>query len=167
MQQIADEIFLDLQIAPVNIRHPRQRVHVLNHFAFGIVDDFAVPVFEGESGNGGEVAAFGHFLAGEIEFLAADPVNGGRRFQRFRGQHHGVRADEADFGARLLRLDGLGHFAVVFQRRRGGVDDDVVEIFGDGEAFREVNAVRRAVEQARIGRERGGLGQPRWDTKSS
>ena len=49
MQQIADEILFNLQIAPIHIRHPRQRVHVLNHFALGIVDDFAVPVLEGQA----------------------------------------------------------------------------------------------------------------------
>ena len=47
-------------------------------------------------------AAFGDFLAGEIKFLAAHPVDRRRRLQRFRRQHHRVRADETDFGAGLL-----------------------------------------------------------------
>ena len=64
-----------------------------------------------------------------------------------------MRADETDFGVRPLRLDGLGHFAIVLQRRRGGVDDDVVEILRNGEAFREINIMGRAVQQ------------PRWDYK--
>ena len=102
------------------------------------------PVLEREAGDGGQVAAFGDFLAGEIEFLAAHPIDGVRRFQRFRGQHHGMGADEPDGGLWPLRLDGFGDFAVIFERRRGGVDDDVVELFGDGEAFREVNVMRGA-----------------------
>ena len=136
MQQVADEIFFDLQIAFIDVRHPRQRVHVRNHFALGIVFDFAVLVLVGQAGDGRKVAVFGDFLAGEIKFLAAHPVNRGRRLERFRRQHHRVRADEADFRVGLLRLDGLGHLAIVFQRRRGGVDDDVIEILRDGEAFR-------------------------------
>ncbi len=95
-----------------------------------------------------KLAAFGDFLAGEIKFLAADPVNRRRRLERFGRQHHRVRADETDFRVRLLRLDGFGDLAIVFQRRRGGVDDDVVEILRDGEALGQVNVVRRAVEQA-------------------
>ena len=42
MQQIADEILLDLQIALVGIHHPRQHIHVRDQFAFAVVDDFAL-----------------------------------------------------------------------------------------------------------------------------
>ena len=161
MQQVADEILFDLQVALIDIRHPRQRVHVLNHLALGVVFDFPVAVFVRQTGDGGKVAAFGDFLAGEIEFLAPNPVNRRRGLERFRRQHHRMRADEADFRVGLLRLDGLGDLAIIFQRRRGGVDDDVIEIYRDGETFREVNIVRRAVEQPGIWRERGWLREPR------
>ena len=160
MQQIADEIFFNLQIAFIDVRDPRERVHVLDHFALGIVDDLAVLVFVGKPGDAREVAVFGDFLAGEIKFLAAHPVNRRRRLQRFRWQHHRMRTDETDLRVRLLRLDGLGHLAVVFQRRRGGVDDDVIEILRDGEGFRHADVVRRAVEQLGVWHERGGLREP-------
>ena len=101
-----------------------------------------------------------NFLAGVVKFLAADPVNRRRRLERFRGQHGGVRADEADFRVRLLRLDRLGHLAIVFQRRRARVDDDVIKFLGDGQAFVLLDVVRRAVEQFAAGHERGGLREP-------
>src|SRR5437660_1721481 len=52
-----------------------KRVHVLNHLAFGVVNDFALRVPEGEPVDGFERAAFGDFFAGEIKFLAANPIN--------------------------------------------------------------------------------------------
>jgi len=160
MLQVADEIFFDLQVALVDVRHPRQLVHVRDHLALGVVLDLAVLVPVGKPGDAGKLAALGDFLAGVVKFLAADPVDGLGRFQGLGGQHHGVRADEADLGAGLLLLDGLGHLAIVLQRRRGGVDDDVVVILGDGQALRHTDVQRGAVQQARIGRERGGLRQP-------
>jgi hypothetical protein len=71
-----------------------------------------------------------------------------------------VRADETDFRVRLLRLDRLGDLAIVFQRRRGGVDDDVIKILCDGEAFFQINVVRRAIQQFGIRHERGRLREP-------
>ena len=103
---------------------------------------------------------FGDFLAGVIKFLAADPVNGRRGLERFGRQHGGVRPDKTDFRVRLLLFDGLGHPAIVLQRRRAGVDDDVVEVLGHAEAFLLADVVRRAIEQFGTRRERGRLRQP-------
>ena len=52
MQQVADEILFDLEVALVNVRHPRERVHVLDHLALGVVFDFAVLVLVGKPGDG-------------------------------------------------------------------------------------------------------------------
>ena len=71
---------------------------------------------------------FGDFLAGEIEFLAAHPIDGARGFQGFGRQHRGVSADESNLGLRPILFDGLGYLAIVFQRRGGGMDDDMIEI---------------------------------------
>src|SRR5450432_593808 len=84
-----------------------------------------------------------------------------RPTQSIAGDAFNVSVDKTDFRVGLLRFDRLGHLAIVFQRRRGGVDDDVIEIFRDGETLGEVNVVRRAVEQFGIRRERGGLREPR------
>ena len=97
MEQIADEILFDLQVALVDVGHPRKRIHVLDHLALGVVFDPAVLVLVGKPSDGREVAAFGDFLAGEIKFLAANPINRPGRLQRFGGQYHRVRPDEADF----------------------------------------------------------------------
>ncbi len=102
MQQITDEILFDLQIALVSVHHPRQDVHVGDHFALAIVDDFALGIAIGQAVNLRQRPPFGHFLAGEIEFLAPDPINGRGSLQRFGRQDRRVRADKTDFRAGLL-----------------------------------------------------------------
>jgi hypothetical protein len=71
-----------------------------------------------------------------------------------------MSADESNFRARLLILDGFGHLAIVLQRRRGGVDDDVIVILRDLEALLDTDVVRRAIEQFCAGDERSGLREP-------
>ncbi len=58
--------------------------------------NLAVLVAIAETGDRIERASFRHFLAGEIKFLAPDPIDGRRRLQRFRRQHRRVRADKTD-----------------------------------------------------------------------
>jgi hypothetical protein len=69
-------------------------------------------------------------------------------------------ADEADLGGGFLLLDGLGDLAIVFQRRGGGVDDDVIELARLFQALLDADVVRRAIEQLAVGHQRGRLGQP-------
>ena len=71
-----------------------------------------------------------------------------------------MSANEADLRFGALRLDRFGDFAVVLQRRRGRVDDDVVKAFGPFETLFDVDVVRRAIEQRAVGRERGWLREP-------
>jgi len=101
----------------------------------------------------------------EIEFLAANPVNCGRRLQGFSRQHHRVRADKADLGRGSLGLDGLGHLAIVFQRRRGGVDDDVIEFLGNGERFHHADVVCGQSSSREFGVSAAGCAS-QWDTNS-
>ena len=49
MEQVADEILFNLQIAFVGVHHPRQDVHVGDHFAFAIVNDFALGIAIGKA----------------------------------------------------------------------------------------------------------------------
>ena len=161
MLQVAVEIIFNLHVALVNVGHPRQRVHVVNQIALGVVDDFAILVLVRQTDDGRKLTAFRHFLAGVIKFLAPDPVDRPRRLQGFLRQHHRVRANEADFGFGLLLLDGLGHLAIVFERGRGRVDNDVIEILCLGQTLGHTDVVGRAVHQLGIGRQRGGLRQPR------
>ncbi len=114
------------QVALVGVDHPREHVHVRNHLALFVVDDFAIGIAIGKSIDFVERAAFGNFFAGEIKFFAADPIDGCRRLQRLGRKHRGVCADETDFDFGVLLLDRFGDFAIVLQRRRRGVDDDVI-----------------------------------------
>ena len=56
-------------------------------------------------------------------------------------------ADEADDGLGPVPLDGFSDLAIVLQRRRAGMDDDVVVIPGLCEAPLDINVERRAVQQ--------------------
>src|SRR3954468_9835935 len=71
-----------------------------------------------------------------------------------------MRADETNGRVRLLGFDGLGHFGVVLQRRRRGVNDDVIVALRLGETCLDVDIVRRAIHQLAIGNERSGLREP-------
>ena len=118
MEQVADKILLDLQVALIDVGHPRQRVHVGNHLALGVVLDLAFFVAIAQADNRVERTALGDFLAGEIELLAPDPVNGLGCLQGLSRQHRRVGADEADDGLGAVLLDGLGDFAIVLQGGR-------------------------------------------------
>ena len=76
MEQVADEILLDLQVALIDIGHPGQRIHVADHLALRVMLDLAFLVAIAKAGNGFERTALSHFFAGEIELLAPDPING-------------------------------------------------------------------------------------------
>ena len=54
MQQVADEILLDLEVALVHVRHPGQHVHVGDQLALGVVFDLAVLVAVAQAGDGGK-----------------------------------------------------------------------------------------------------------------
>ena len=71
-----------------------------------------------------------------------------------------MRADKTDLCRWPLGFDRLGHFAVVFHRRRGGIDDDVVEIFRNAEAFLDTDVMRRAIKELCARHQRGRLRQP-------
>ena len=160
VQQIADEILLNLQIPLVRIDHPRQNVHVGDHFALAVVDDLPVGTAIRKAVDLRERPAFGDFFACEIKFLAPNPVNGRRGLERFSGQHRGVRADKPDGRGRVLLFDRLGHFAIVPQRRGGSVDDDVLEPARDFQTLLDSDVVGRAIEQLAIRHQGGRLGQP-------
>ena len=128
--------------------------------ALRVVPDLAVLVAVGKPGDRSQRPSFGDFLAGVIEFLAPDPVDGRGSFERFRRQHRGVGADKADPGFRPLLFDGFRHLAVVLQGGRGGVNDDVVVIPGSAQALPDADAVRGAIQQLGAGDQRGRLRQP-------
>jgi len=117
MEEVADVVFFDLQVAFIDIRHPRQGVHVRDDFAFGIMPDPPLAVAVAQAGNGLQRAPLGDFQTGVIEFLPPNPVNGRGRLEGFSRQDRRVRADEADFGFRPVPFDGFGNLAIVFQRR--------------------------------------------------
>ena len=95
MQQIADRVVLDNEVALVHVHHERQRVHILEHWTVRRVPDRAVRL-EAEPEDSIEPAALGHFLDREVELVPRDEVDRRGRRQRPLGIHRDVRADESD-----------------------------------------------------------------------
>ena len=54
-------------------------------------------------------SAFGELFAGVVELVAADEVDDRVVAQRLLRQHGDVRADKADLGVGILRLDASAH----------------------------------------------------------
>src|SRR5689334_10195671 len=78
-----------------------------------------------------------------------------------------MSADKTDGGVRALGFNSLSDFAVVLQRRRGGMDDDVIVVFGLGKTGLDVDIVGRAIHQLAVWNERGGLREPGWIPKGA
>ena len=74
--EIAAEIFLDVEIALIDRRHERQRVHVFEDLAIGVVDDDAVGDCDRRGLRSCPVASVGDLLDGEVELVAGDEVDG-------------------------------------------------------------------------------------------
>ena len=166
VHQVADEVLLDLQIPLVDIGHPGQRVHVVDEIPLRVVDDLAF-LAETQTRNGFHRAVFTDLLAGEVELLATHPINRRGRLERLGRQDSRVRPNESDLRVRALSLDGLGHLAVVLQRRRGRIDDDVAEVLGDAQGLLHADVMGRTVEQSGIRHQGGRLGQPSWVPEGS
>ena len=116
MQQIANRVVLDDEVALVNVHHERQRVHILEHGTVRRVSDRAVRL-EAEPEDGIEPAALSDFLDREVELVPRDEVDRRGRRQRPFGIHCDVRADESDPQRRVLRLQRRRHTHVVSKRR--------------------------------------------------
>ena len=58
MLEIAAEIILDDEVALIDRRHERQRIHVLEHRAIGVVDDDAIGVAIGKADDLAPVPSF-------------------------------------------------------------------------------------------------------------
>ncbi len=158
--QVADEVVVDLQVALVDRRHEGQLVHVLDHRALPVVFERAVRQAVGQAQDVLERLARGHVLAGVVELLAADEVDGLARAQRAARIDRGLGADHADHHIRLALLQFLGELGVGGERGRAGVDDDQFIVSGDIQRLLHGQAVGRCVEHPAARHQRGGLRQP-------
>jgi hypothetical protein len=76
MEQVADVVVLNREVAFVSIYDPRQNVDVRYQLALGIVDYPAVLPMR-EPLDLGQGASLRNLFAGEIELAPTDPVDGG------------------------------------------------------------------------------------------
>ena len=76
MQQIADEVLLDGEIAPIDVDDVRQRVHVLEDRPLRRVVDAAV-LTEAEPEDAPQRPTLGDFLDREVELVARHEVDRG------------------------------------------------------------------------------------------
>jgi hypothetical protein len=120
VEQVADEVALDLEIAVIDVHHERQRVHVLERRPVWRAPERAVhPI--GEPGHVGQRPALGHFLDRDVELGAADEVDRRRGGQRALPLDGHVGAHQAHAQPRVGGLQRLGHPQVGGEGRRAGV----------------------------------------------
>ena len=114
----------------------------------------------GQPGDGGEVAALGDLLDGEIELVARDEIDRRGRFQALLRLDRDLGADHADLEAGLARLERLRRPHIGGKGGRGGVQHDEVAVDRFGRDVLEFQPVRRRVDQFRPFDQRGRLGEP-------
>ena len=81
MLQIAAEISVNIQVALVDRRDEGQVVHVFQDRPVRRVLDLAVGVAEGEAEDRLPIPPVGHFLDGEVEFIARGEIDDRRGFE--------------------------------------------------------------------------------------
>ena len=160
MQQIADEIILDAQVALVDLGDERQLVHVLEDRAILVVHDPAGVVAIRNAIDRGPVASLGNFLDGEVELVARHEVDRRALAQAFVRLHRHLGADEADLQRRVGLLQRRRHLHVGGERRRRGVDDAQLVIARLRGHRVQPDARRRGVDQLAAGHQCRGLRQP-------
>ena len=121
MEQVADEVLLDHEVALIHVHHEGQGVHVLEGRALGRPPE-AIAVAVAEPAHRAERAALRDLLDGEVEVRPRHELDGrGRRQRRF-PMHGHVRAHEADAQARVRRPHGFRHAEVAGEGRRARVE---------------------------------------------
>src|SRR5438309_364744 len=121
MQQVADEVLLDHEVAVVDVHDERQRVHVLERRALRRALEVSVHTIA-EPGHRRQRPPLRDLLDREVELVAGDELDRGRGAQRALALDGHVGADETDPQPRILALERLGDADVVGERRRAGVE---------------------------------------------
>jgi len=161
MLEIADEIILDPEVALVDRRHERQRVHILQNRPRLVVNDASIGISIRQAGNPIPVAALGDLLDREIEFVARDEVDGSRRAQASRRIDGDLGADQAGLQAGVdgfQRLDGLD---VGRKRRRRRMQHGEIEVECSRGDVGELQAMRGSIDQCAAFDQCGRLREPR------
>ena len=154
-------VLLVVEVARVDVGGERQRVELLGgerrrlvvlHVGAVAEEADAVDVLERPS--------LGDRDHRQVELLARDVVDHAGVAQRLLGSRRHVAADEADHGVRLGVLQRLRGADVGAERRRAGVDDDVVVVAGDLHHVLDGQVLGRRVEQPRARQHAGRVREP-------
>ena len=158
--QIADEVVLDLQVALIDRRHPRQAVHVVQDRPVRVVDDRALGVAVGETVDRGPGLVLGHVQTREIELVAGDEVDHRRLLHRALRVDGDLGPDQADLQRRVLGFQRLGALHVGGEGGDRGVHHHQVEVVRLRQHLGEGGAVRRGVDQLAVLDQGRGLSEP-------
>jgi len=148
MQQEGHVVLRHVQVALVDVGHPRQRVQVFNLRPVGIVDDLAVfAIADGE--NLIQRLAVGILDNGVVELAAADEVDRLALVQRLVGIGRDRRSDETNLDVWVGVLDLLGPPLVAAPRNRAREENEEFVVLQDLDHLRPRDVVRVGIEQAR------------------
>src|SRR5262245_27809462 len=160
VQEVADEVLLDHQVAVVDVHHERQGVHVLERRPLRRALEVPVRAIA-ESGHLWKRPPLRDLLDGEVELAAGHELDGRRGSERALALHGDVRPDETDPEARVLALERLGHAHVVRERRRARVQHGQVVVAPQRHHVLERQPGRRRVDEPAARHERRRLREPR------
>ncbi len=160
MLQVADEVVLDGQVALIDRGDERQIVHALEHRPVRVVGDGAAGVAVAQTRDRRPGPVLGHFLDGEVEFVAGDEVHHRAFDQAEVRLDRDLGPDQPGLEAGVLGLQRLDHLHVRLERRGGGVEHHQIVVLGDLDHLGQTLAMRRRVDQPAALDHGGGLGQP-------
>ena len=159
MEEIADEIVLDHEVALVDLGDPGQRVHVLDDGPLGVVHHRAVhPV--ADTVDLGQRAALGDLLDGEIELAARDEIDGLRGGERGAGRDRDMRPHHADEELRIGRLEGLDHLHVGGEGGCRGMEHQELDLGRERQHVLEREPPCRRIDEPASGYQGRRLGEP-------
>src|SRR5437899_6464310 len=160
MQEVADEVLLDHQVALVDVHDERQRVHVLERRPLRRALEVSVRAIA-EPRHLRERPSLGDFLDSEVELAARDELDRRRGSEGALALDGDVRPDEADPQPRVSLLERLGDADVVRKRRGARVEHGEVVVPPERHHVPEREPGRRRVDETAAGDERRRLGEPR------
>ena len=160
MQEIADKIIFDLEVALVDLADKGQPVHVFEDRAIAVVADRAAGGAVAEAVDRVERAPVGDLLDREVEFFAGDKIESGRRLEAVLGLDRDLGADHADLEPRVGVLERLGDLDVGGEGRGRGVQDAELVIGGERRNVAEPEPRRRRVDEPAFGHQGRRLGEP-------
>ena len=123
MEQVADEVFADVQIAGIDGQHAGHGIPIVDQISIGGVVQVASSIAVTQPPDLIPGFAFRQFFAGVVKLVPTDEIDLWVLLKRLLWQHRDVSANQADLSLRILGLNRCRALDIVGQRRSTGVQN--------------------------------------------